>query len=218
MNMPSVNMAQHNPETPVHHDAGVTSHVVAPEAPMHASRPYTGVATSSQRTRNIVLFVLGCVVGFGIAWLIFHNRAPSAETPTTYTIATSSEDVTMPASDSTTATAQYATSTVSDANTLLVKDQRAGSVVFLSRIELAQAGWVVIREYDAGEPGSIYGAARFDAGAQQGSVELLAPTQAGYTYQAGVYYDDGDRMFDFMKDTLVLNSTGMPFGMTFEAY
>jgi len=107
---------------------------------------------------------------------------------------------------------------VADGNVVNVKDQEASSQVFLSRVDLAQSGWAAIREFSDGELGNILGARRFDVGVHQGNVTLLRSTVAGQKYIAVLYADDGDKKFDFTRDSLLLDSEGKTVSMVFEAY
>jgi len=101
-----------------------------------------------------------------------------------------------------------------DGSIVNVKDQKAGSNVFISRVELTKDGWVAIREVE----GNILGAGRFDKGVHQDSVVLLRDTVVGQQYYAVLYADDGDKLFNFEKDPIIVDISGNPISMMFEVY
>ncbi|MCK5096033.1 MAG: hypothetical protein KAR24_01620 [Candidatus Pacebacteria bacterium] len=84
-----------------------------------------------------------------------------------------------------------------------VIDQEAGNIVHVSQAVLENEAWVAIREDRDGQLGNILGAYRYPAGTNSGSVELLRGTEKGNIYYAVIYIDDGDKDFDFKKDTIV---------------
>ena len=95
-----------------------------------------------------------------------------------------------------------------------VADQPAGMTVAVASAKLAEMGWVAVRD----NGGRTLGAARLDAGAHAGIVvELLRGTLAGERYQVLIYIDDGDRVFDLYKDSLVMNAGAGVVGATFTA-
>lgn len=102
-------------------------------------------------------------------------------------------------------------------NEVHVKDQVAGAKVFLSQVALTQPGWVAIRDVANGAYGNILGAARFDTGLWQGEVLLLRPTVASNSYAAVLYADDGDGVFNYQKDSIIL-SEDAPVGIVFSVY
>lgn len=97
---------------------------------------------------------------------------------------------------------------------LTVADQPAGSFVTVASVTLPQDGWVAIRDGD----GRTLGAAWFAAGAHSAvQVPLLRDTTSGETYQALIYSDNGDKVFDLHTDKLVTNSDGSVAGASFTA-
>lgn len=95
-----------------------------------------------------------------------------------------------------------------------VQDQPAGSLVSVASVTLAQSSWIAIRDED----GRVLGAGRFDAGTHPDvTVQLLRNTVSGGHYQALIYIDNGDRIFDLHTDTLVTNADGSVAGATFTA-
>jgi hypothetical protein len=90
--------------------------------------------------------------------------------------------------------------------TMSVADQSAGNVVIVSKTIFKKATWVAVREDVNGKMGNILGAYLFPEGTQSGSVELLRPTEEGSSYYVVAYLDDGDKEFDYKKDTLLTNT------------
>ena len=99
-----------------------------------------------------------------------------------------------------------------------VKDQPAGSDVFISRVALKKSGWVVVHEEKDGVRGNILGARRFDAGVFQGFVPLVLQTSAGERYYATLWHDDGDRQFNYKVDMFTTDNVGEIISMRFEVY
>lgn len=95
-----------------------------------------------------------------------------------------------------------------------VADQPAGMEVKVSSLYLPEMGWVGIRDGD----GRVLGAGRFDAGSFTNvTISLLRATVAGDSYQALLYVDDGDKIFDLQKDILITGSNGGVAGTNFKA-
>lgn len=85
-------------------------------------------------------------------------------------------------------------------SSLIVADQAAGESVAVTFMDLPEGGWIAIKELSSGR---ILGAGRFPYGATSGSVHLLRATVPGGSYEAIVYTDDGDKLFDHKKDVMV---------------
>jgi hypothetical protein len=96
-----------------------------------------------------------------------------------------------------------------------VHDQAAGQMVGVA-VTLSAASWVAVHEEIDGIPGSILGAARFDAGTSAGNVRLLRATEPGRQYFVRVYRDDGDREFNFAEDVLVTSLNNQPIQDSFQ--
>jgi hypothetical protein len=86
-------------------------------------------------------------------------------------------------------------------NSVTLSEQTAGNMVSLTKVALAQDGWVVIHEDANGELGRILGAAWFPKGVSENvSVELLRNTISNTKYYAVLYSDNGDKKFDSKTD------------------
>jgi len=102
---------------------------------------------------------------------------------------------------------------VASGETVTTPDQPAGISVSITQATLKRPSWVAIRDTS----GRILGAGWFAVSGENLSVPLLRATEAGQVYQAVIYIDDGDKQFDFHKDTLVTSSEGAPVSSTFRA-
>jgi hypothetical protein len=153
----------------------------------------------------VVLIVIG-------AWYLGTTFKASSGKKTA-TTSTSTQNAPSTSSASASANANPQNVTVSG-SAVSVKDQPAGSVVVVASATLPQMGWVAVRDAD----GKTLGAARLDAGTHEAvQVPLLRNTETGQKYQVLLYIDDGDKMFDLHKDTLVMNADGSVEGATFTA-
>ena len=95
--------------------------------------------------------------------------------------------------DDTTEADETPSMTVGDGS-LSVSDQSAGMVVTLDSAEFPTSdGWVAIRDYQDGSVGGILGAARYSQsqGLIPEEVPLLRATEAGMTYAAVFFTEDG---------------------------
>ncbi|OGG58009.1 hypothetical protein A2853_00745 [Candidatus Kaiserbacteria bacterium RIFCSPHIGHO2_01_FULL_55_17] len=95
-----------------------------------------------------------------------------------------------------------------------VADQPAGMGVKVRSATLVQVGWIAVRDAN----GRTLGAGRFEPGTHADvEVSLLRATEAGQSYQALIYVDDGDKAFDLHKDILVTGPDGSVAGDVFSA-
>lgn len=102
-------------------------------------------------------------------------------------------------------------------NRVVMSDQYPGNVVYLSSVQLAQPGYVVIQADNGGQPGAIIGSAHFDAGINPGKVTLTTPTVEGGTYYAVLYTDDGSGTFNATTDVPLKDSRGNVIMQIFHA-
>lgn len=160
------------------------------------------------KTGILVGALVGLIIGFGAGWFgVSRSGVPLEESNIDEHADVSTPppgDVRIPFKD-----APFVETEVVE-----VKDQVAGDKVFISRVAVAQAGWVAIQEDVDGMPGNILGAHRFDAGTYQGVVTLLRDTIPGETYYATLWHDNGDGVFDYTTDRYI----HPPVQMMFEAY
>ncbi len=90
---------------------------------------------------------------------------------------------------------------------LVVEDQAAGESVVITSMDMISTGWIAVREVGTGR---VLGAGWFPAGATSGTVPLLRASVPGGKYEAIVYVDDGDKIFDMKVDDLI-DSVVVPF-------
>lgn len=112
-----------------------------------------------------------------------------------------------PAIDYNTSTTTDTTST-QEVNRIVMSDQYPGNVVYLSSVQLAKPGWVVVHKDNAGQPGEIIGSQWFEAGINPGKITLKMSTTEGGVYYAMLHSDDGDKVFNSAKDLPLKDSRG----------
>ena len=93
-------------------------------------------------------------------------------------------------------------------NKIIMNDQYPGNVVYISSVQLVNAGWVVIHADNAGQPGEIIGSAWANAGISPVKVTLTKSMLDGKTYYAMLHSDDGDKKFNAAKDMPLKDSAG----------
>jgi hypothetical protein len=155
--------------------------------PNQGVKPMTWVITA---IIVIILIVLGIYMFSG------KNGAPTTEEPT--------------AEEGTEGTAAAV-------NRVIVSDQFPGNVVYLSSVQLSNAGWVVIHKDAAGTPGAIIGSAYFEKGINPGKITLTESTVEGGTYYAMIHTDDGDKVFNAAKDLPLKDANGNVIMKMFKA-
>ncbi len=85
-------------------------------------------------------------------------------------------------------------------NSIVMSDQYPGNVVYISSVQLANAGWVEIHKDNAGKPGDIIGSAWVEAGVNPVKITVSSPIIDGGTYYAMLHSDSGDKKFDATAD------------------
>ena len=98
--------------------------------------------------------------------------------------------------------------TTAGVNRIVVSDQFPGNIVYVSSVQLAKPGFVVIKKDNNGTAGAVIGYQYFDKGINPGKITLTSPTVDGGIYYAQIFADDGDKKFDATKDTAVKDSSG----------
>lgn len=157
--------------------------------------PQSGIKTWQWVVTAIIIIVL-IIIGV----LVFNNKSTEP--------ATSMVDQTP--------TTTPATQTV--ANRVVMSDQNPGDVVYLSSVQLAAPGWVVIHKDNKGTPGAVIGSMYFPAGTNPGNkITLSQPLLDGGLYYAMLHSDDGDKKFDASKDLPLLDSKGGMIMQSFRA-
>ena len=77
---------------------------------------------------------------------------------------------------------------------------------------MQDSGWVAVREDRDGVFGNILGAQYLPAGTYTNvTVDLLRGTEPGKIYYAVLYKDDGDKVFDYEKDSIVQSENSTIF-------
>ncbi len=178
-------------------------------------------------TNRVIAVIILLLIFIGGWWLIARNSIHSKVVSQKGGSAASSTDVSVTdvtLGDESSATSDVSATTrepVADAakttatsEEVTAVDQKAGSTVTVATVTVAQTSWVAVRTAD----NRILGAARLEAGSYTDvSVELLRATEAGQTYTVVVYTDDGDKMFDIHKDSLVAKADGSDVSSSFVA-
>lgn len=166
--------------------------------------------TVSERTYQAIIGVLVLALLVGAWWMFGTQRSAVQDTTASGSTQLSG---TTPNEDTASSGSMTGGMTVSG-DAVSVGDQPAGSFVVVGSATVPQMGWVAVRD----SSGRVLGAARVEAGTHQAvQVELLRNTVAGEMYQVLVYVDDGDKVFDLHKDTLVMNADGAVSGAMFSA-
>lgn len=172
--------------------------------------------------KTVVAFIAGLLIGGLLVWVF--GAAPEStttdmdddvtsgtqtETGNTNTEAgTSAQSRETSSSDSTSETPKIV---VSGKGSISVSDQAAGTVVEIGDIEYPTTdGWIVIHDDVAGELGNALGASRYstEVGLLPATVELLRSTEAGISYHAVLYSENGDRVFDLDDDQPLTTTSG----------
>lgn len=167
----------------------------------------------NDRTNQIIVGV-GIVILFIGAWYVgrMQTKGPAGSAASS-SMAADSGSVADTASR--TKDTGITPSTAITNESVTVVDQPAGGVVKITSVTLAQLGWVAVRDSN----GRVLGAGRFEAGTSKNVVvELLRNTVARQKYQVLLYVDDGDKLFDLHKDSLVMNADASVAGAVFTAH
>jgi hypothetical protein len=128
--------------------------------PQNKVNPWTWIIT-------VVVIIILIILGF-----YFFGGSGSAPAPVTSTATTS----TQPAQ-------------AGEANRISVTDQFPGNIVYVSSVQLAAPGYVVIKNDNSGTPGTVIGSKAFPAGINPGQVNLTSSMIDGGTYYAELYSD-----------------------------
>lgn len=172
------------------------------------SQPAQPVVPKSELGTYIVIAIIAFALGLGSGWLWTQkNIASSGEIKNNKSAENINQETNTPPIEN-----------LATGNSILVNAQTAGVEVAVEQVILTGMAWVVVREDDgASLPGKILGAQLFDVGTGLGKVELLRGTEAGKTYYAMIYSDNGDRAFDPKLDQPIIGSNNQPVMATFKA-
>jgi len=107
--------------------------------------------------------------------------------------------------------------TMGAVNRIVMTDQYPGNVVYLSSVQLANPGFVVIHKDASGQPGSAIGSTYFSSGINPGRVTLNEALVDGQTYYAVLHSDNGDRTFIAAQDPEIKDSNGNTIMRVFKA-
>lgn len=146
--------------------------------------PNTGGIKTWQWVVTVIVIIILVILGY--------NMFKGGSTPTTTIEDATSTDVTK----------------TGDINRVVISDQFPGNIVYLSSVQLAQPGWVVIHKDNNGTPGAIIGSAYFEKGINPGKITLTSPTVEGGIYYAMIHSDNGDKVFDATKDLPLKDASG----------
>ena len=126
----------------------------------------------------------------------------------------SKKGVETPATTTETASTQTNTNAI---NRIIMADQYPGNVVYVSSVQLANPGYVVINKDSAGQPGAIIGYASAPSGINPLKITLTQPMIDGGTYYAVLYSDNSNGKFDVNVDKPLTDSNGNIIMKVFKA-
>lgn len=105
-----------------------------------------------------------------------------------------------------------------DSNRLVVTDQFPGNLVYITTVQLAADGFVVIHKDKNGTPGDIIGSVYFPKGIGPTKVTLTEKTVDGGTYYAVLHTDsNGDKIFSASADATLKDAQGAVIWKSFKA-
>jgi len=149
-------------------------------------QPETGAGI---KTWQWVVTVIVVIVLIVIGIMIFSNKG--SQNPTTGT-----------------GTPAATTNNEQGINSIVISDQYPGNVVYVSSVQLANPGWVVINSDSNGQPGPIIGETYVTAGISPAKITLSQAMVDGGTYYAVLHSDNGDQKFDPTADTALTDANG----------
>lgn len=156
--------------------------------------------------KTVVSFAAGLLIGGLLVWIF--SGSPEAQAPADETPA--GDESNMPADETTTEDDSTATDETVTADNMTVGegsvslgDTVAGNVLTITgAVFPTEEGWVGVRTYADGEPGSILGVSRYskEQGLTPAEIDLLVPTVAGNQYVVVFFAEDGDMQFNPAMD------------------
>lgn len=100
------------------------------------------------------------------------------------------------------------TTNTTGVNSIVMSDQYPGNVVYISSVQLAAPGWVVIHKDNKGKPGAVIGQTYVGAGLSPAKITVSEAIIDGGTYYAMLHSDSGDQKFDATADMPLKDSAG----------
>jgi hypothetical protein len=111
-----------------------------------------------------------------------------------------------------------AASTVASNNGIVIADQFPGNIVYVSSVQLAAPGFVVIKADNSGTPGAVIGSKAFPAGINPGQINLTKSMVDGGTYYAALYADTASTgVFNASVDQPITDANGNAIMKIFHA-
>ena len=111
-----------------------------------------------------------------------------------------------------------AASTVASNNGIVIADQFPGNIVYVSSVQLAAPGFVVIQADNNGTPCAVIGSKAFPAGINPGQINLSKSMVDGGTYYAALYADTaGTGIFNASVDQPITDANGNAIMKIFHA-
>jgi len=165
-----------------------------------------GAGGNNVWTVGVGMLVVGLIVGFLFGWYWHKSGDENALVENGVNNIATSTDLTAVLSTSTAPVPQNLYNTVSATDSVLVLDQKAGNLVFIQHIDASVPTWVAVRDVADGVVGNILGAEMITTATDDLPVTLLRSTVVGQKYAVFLYQEDGDGVFNFKKDALVMQS------------
>ncbi len=165
------------------------------------------------KNNQIIVFIVGLLIGFGLGFFIFSDKSPSDsffDKPAETDQLADSEPISPPEDES--------------LSSVVVADQLAGNIVILNHAVLLTPSWIVIYDDFNGEPKNILGARYFDSGEYDNlNIESPVDTTSGNKYHVLIHQDDGKieesefgrHPFDYTKDLAITDSAGQKISQSF---
>jgi hypothetical protein len=146
----------------------------------------------------VTVIVVVLIIIFGIYWISGKNSAPApvAETPSADTSSDQNKTIN---------------------NGIVVADQYPGNIAYISSVQLAQPGFVVIKKDAAGLPGKTIGSTYFKSGIHPGQVSLSESMTDGSLYYAALFVDSNNNGTLDASDAPAKDSSGKAIMKTFRA-
>lgn len=117
-----------------------------------------------------------------------------------------------------TSTSTTPSSPVASNNGLVVADQFPGNIVYVSSVQLAAPGFVVIQANNNGTPGAVIGSKAFPSGINPGQINLTTSMVDGGMYYASLYADTaGTGVFNASVDQPITDANGNAIMKIFHA-